>query len=108
MYAATRLFVTGLSRDQDEGNAARRNPLNLLCTEEANVSTHGEPLLVQHVAIRAPDFHAPITAGHGLPAVRPKALGRIARIVRLTDCRSVSPRYQRCTTTVSRGDLMRV
>jgi len=70
-------LLQGLSRDQDEGNAARTNPLNLLRTEEANVSAHGEPLLVQHAAIRAPDFHAPITAGHGLPAVRTKALSRI-------------------------------
>src|SRR5205823_1443951 len=32
-------------------------------------SSHGEPLLVQQVAVRAPDFQPPVTLVHGLPTV---------------------------------------
>ena len=40
-------------------------------------SSHGEPLLVQQLAVLAPDFQPPATLVHGQPAIRAIAFGRV-------------------------------
>src|SRR4051794_28670434 len=46
-------------------------------TSSGGRSSHGEPLLVQHLAILAPDFQPPVPRFHSQPAVRAITFGRV-------------------------------